>query len=146
MPFTSTCRFPFTVGGVVVASALVLGVSGLVSNLFAGCVFIPGALLWFDASIGTQALGYYFLSQHSFTQRRVEDLYFARPTAFLRYVAAIALSAIFALLAGLLQSDLVTCVGLVTCVVGYGLIAGAGLVSAIRKAAREVSLVGISNA
>ena len=138
MPFTSTYWLPFTVGGAIVVSAFVLGVSGLSSNLYAGCIIMPGLLLWLDASLGTRALGFYFFSSHAFTQRRVEDLYFARPTAFPRYAGAIGLSAIFALVVGLFQSDLATGIGLVTCVVGYSLLAGTSLVRAIRKAAREV--------
>jgi hypothetical protein len=138
MTFTSSSSFPFWVGGVVLAAAIAGEASGLLPNLAAGCVAMPGMLLLLDAGVGTQVLNYYFFARHPFTQERVEELYFARTTSFPRYVVALVLSAIFAAVVSALHSELAIAVGLVGAVVAYGLLTAVGLVRCILQANREV--------
>jgi hypothetical protein len=140
MTFTNSSSFPFWVGGVTTAIALAAGASGALSNLSAGCVLMPGILLVLDASVGTQALNYYFFATHPFTQQRVRELYFARSTSFPRYGVAVVLSAIFAAIVVALHSEMAIAVGLVACIVAYGLLAGVGLIRCILQASREVQL------
>ena len=98
---------------------------------------MPGLLLVLDASTGTRVLDYYFFSKHPFTQHRVAQLYFARSTAFPRYFSAIGFSIIFAIIANLLNSEIVTATALVVCVVAYGLLTAVSLVRSVVQAGRE---------
>lgn len=138
MTFTSSSSFPFWVGGVTTAIAFAAGASGVLSNLSAACVLMPGILLLLDASVGTQALNYYFFASHPFIQQRVQELYFAQSTSFPRYGVAVVLSTIFAAIVVALHSEMAIAVGLVGCVIASGLLAGVGLVRCILQAGREV--------
>lgn len=141
MSFTNSSLFPFSVGGVVVACAIFAGASGRLSNQLAGCLLVPGILLVLDAGIGTRVLSYYFFSKHPFTQRRVEDLYFAKSTAFPRYAVALGFSAIFALVVNLLHSESGTAAAIVICIATYGVIAGLSLARSILQARKEAAQV-----
>ena len=137
MSFTNSSLLPFSVGGVLVAFAILAGASGWLSNQLAGCVVMPGILLVFDASVGTRVLSFYFFIKHPFTQGRVAELYFAKQTAFPRYAAAIVFSAIFSITVYLLNSDVGTGAAIVICVVAYGVLAVVSLVRSVSQARRE---------
>ncbi|MGA0600726.1 hypothetical protein ACO2Q3_08475 [Caulobacter sp. KR2-114] len=140
MTFTGSANFPYWVGGVITAAAIVAEASGVLPNASAACLAMPGLLLLLDAGVGTSVLDYYFFANHPFTERRVQELYFARPKSLPRYLAALAWSAAFAVTVGVLRSEVLIAAGLVGSIVAYGLLAGAALIRCIRQAGREARL------